>query len=238
MANYYDETEYWRMPGPKVNPYETHEEKIAYYNSIKAQEEYLRILKKRLTKIFEEESDGYVFDTRHSAYRCYFTVTISKNKCKKCKKLFKTLSLMIHPDKCSKDWATRVFSLVNDFYQTNNLEKLKLIRDHYVKYGDFDDEFIHKLVDSTSNSTVDTDTNNTNTTSTTTTTSTNLDDKIKEVEKSISEYTRGFEYVWAYGSLRDCLIPEEELQRRQEKRIEILNEKIKSMKELNESLGL
>ncbi|BCS83497.1 DnaJ super family protein [Cotonvirus japonicus] len=120
------------------------DESIKLYNEyINAKYNYINHLKNQLTHQFILETKDLVWDETHWAIGTFLK---SKNPSDyknsnsdntELKTLYKKLSMICHPDKCSESWATKIFVLVNELYTNSNIAKLKELLNIYENQGSF-----------------------------------------------------------------------------------------------------
>lgn len=119
-----------------------------YTQMINGEYAYMEYLRKIKIKAFDEETKGYVLDKDHMYYKFYFGSKKITNDEIEIKvelqdeiyqsQLYRKLSLICHPDKCSEKWCHEIFQLVNEANTNNNVKILEELDSHYEKHKSFD----------------------------------------------------------------------------------------------------
>uniref|UniRef100_A0A6G6ACZ8 J domain-containing protein n=1 Tax=Borely moumouvirus TaxID=2712067 RepID=A0A6G6ACZ8_9VIRU len=160
-----------------------------YQNYLKAKYEYLKKFSEKSIPQFISETKNYVWDKDHSLYECIKFSPIQKPN-KNVKKLYKKLSLLCHPDKCTKFWSSEIFQIVNESYLKNDLNKLNELDKYYREHKTFNN-YLHGI------------------------NRLNLSDQIKKIESEVWYIWTSPEADINYRNiLKDIFIPVEEYEKR------------------------
>ncbi|AVL95106.1 hypothetical protein ma719 [Moumouvirus australiensis] len=176
---------------------------ILYQNYLKAKYEYLKKFSEKSIPQFISETKNYVWDKDHPFYECIKFSPIQEPN-KNVKKLYKKLSLLCHPDKCTESWSNLIFQIVNESYLKNDLDKLNELDKYYEEHKTFDD-YLHGSNEL------------------------NLSDQIKKIESEVWYiWTSPEADISCRNFLKDIFIPAEEYEKRCTERL------LKLRKENNE----
>lgn len=110
------------------------EEMELYKKMIDAQYEYFSHIEKSWSEKFANETKDMMWDLTHWAYSIFFP-SKSENE-KKDENLitdetlgsiYRKLSLLCHPDKCTDERASKTFAIISELYENRDFDSLKKI---------------------------------------------------------------------------------------------------------------
>ena len=109
---------------------------------INAQFEYYQHLRNKLIPIFIRETQGLVIDTTHWEYEYLFPSKenkyLSPSEEEKLKNIYRSLSILCHPDKCNFSWANDIFILLNEAYNTKNIDVMQELNNYWTAHKTFE----------------------------------------------------------------------------------------------------
>lgn len=106
-----------------------------FVKTVEAQYDYFQCLEEIYSQRYIEETKDLVPDFTHWAYSTYFGKEKTKEnedekkseKSKELKDIYKALSLLCHPDKCTDERAAKTFATISNLYEQENIELLSIL---------------------------------------------------------------------------------------------------------------
>lgn len=117
-----------------------------FVKTVEAQYEYFQCLEKIYSQRYIQETKNLVPDFTHWAYSTYFGKKKEEDdnekkseKSKELKDIYKALSLLCHPDKCTDERAAKTFAAISNLYEQENIELLSILLQNADKIHDIID---------------------------------------------------------------------------------------------------
>jgi curved DNA-binding protein CbpA len=102
-----------------------------YKAMICAKYEYLCHLRTVYEPKFQEETQNYIFDIDHWSYKFLIhPCDVKGASSAEAKTLYKSLTKLLHPDKCNSEVSNKAFVYITDAYQKNDIDCLKKLSEH------------------------------------------------------------------------------------------------------------
>lgn len=110
------------------------EEMDLYKKMIDAQYEYFSHIEKSWGEKFVNETKDMMWDLTHWAYSMFFPSKLENEKKDEnlitdetLGSIYRKLSLLCHPDKCTDERASKTFAIISELYENRDFDSLKKI---------------------------------------------------------------------------------------------------------------